>query len=666
MNTALELSIQQDDAESRGRNRCLLGQAYSEMGQLDKSLTQLELAIPDLETAREGRALRLALTLRADIERIQRKFEAMASDRARQEQYLATDPDRAGWVASKARDAAAQSNLAQAIDLYHQSAKLYATTAFPHLGQLAELEACALESVSRLSPACSSQHLQMGYQQIQSLQASIPALEGKYLWAKILRAEGKLDDARSVTTGLIDDLLFFQRSLPGVLGAWYLEARRDIFDFHMHLLLDSGVDNDQIAMDSLLALNRLSNIDLGRAAGTSKVGADGGNNESSSAFRVLLAQREQAGTTQAKEAVQRGIDLWLLAQNNASARKAGTGVANLRQQLLHLPADYSVLAYYFLDHRAYAWVGNAQGLTLHELGSDREIRNLVQKAHAGIRTFNQPSTGEELVSLGQLLIAPVQQELRFNVLFLGTGELSDFPLEALSIDDKPMIRSHRVVNILSINGLDRVVAHLNQAFAPHHLFLAGNPTIHSDRVQPLAGAARELAAIQKRFHDQDIVLVQGTDLTRHALDSKAFNSADLIHIASHATIDREYPELSRIMVSGSAENPLEFVTPAELSQELIHARLVVLSACSTVGLNRFEYDSDLGFVTRFLQLGSPHVMASLWPISDQATAEFLTEFYAQLASSRNVPSALRVTKLKLINAGQAGINQWAAFQLFSQ
>ena len=666
LNRALELSTEHHWSENSGRNRLFLAQAYREMGQPEKSMGQLELAISDFEVAHDGRGLDRALALRADLNRLQQHFETMASDRARQEQYLATDADRAGWLASKARDAEAESNVEQAINLFRQSAELYATTPFPELGQLGILRACWLEAVRQRTPACSTEQLQAGHRQIQMMQASIPALEGKYLWAHLLADEGESEAARSVMTALIDDILFFRQSLPGVLGAWYLDARRELFDFHVQLLLDSGAAPEALAFDTLSVLDHLSNSDLDRtviAPASTAVGSDTGSLEE---FRLLLAQREQAKTTEAREAAQRGIDLWLLTSNKEGVGKASANSTGLREQLRQLPADLSILTFRFLEHQAFAWVGNAQSLSLVELGPGEPIQGLIKKANAGIRTFNHQTTQAEMARLGDLLIAPIQKQLRFTVLFLGAGELSDFPLEALVIEGEPMIRKHRVINILSAGGLDQVVAHLDRPFVPRQLFLAGNPDIESEGLQPLAGAARELSTIQQRFHNQDITLIQGEDLNRQALESAAFNTADLIHIASHATIDREYPELSRITLSSGAGNAVEFITPAELNYGPIAAQLVVLSACSTVGLNRFEYDSNLGFVSKFLQMGSEHVMASLWPVSDQATAEFLADFYAQQASGQDIASALRATKLKLLDAGPAGVNQWAAFQLFSQ
>ena len=672
LNQALELSKDQERAESRARNRLLLGHVYREMGQPDKSLVNLELSLPDLEISRNGRGLKRAWALSADINRQSRRFEIMRADRVRQAQYLATDPDRAEWLASKARDAEAEADFVSAIGLYRRSSDLFASTAFWQLGQLALLKACVLEVRIKPRPACLADALAEVYEAIQSMQASIHSLEGKYLWAQLHFLQGNMDAARSIMAELVEDMQFYRYRLPGVLGAWYWEARREIFDFYMDLNLQAGADQDDIAFESFMALNGLRSAGWLETSGNSTSTVEspetqGHKKNSADELRVLIAQREQADSTEALEAAQRRIDQFFLASGDGNRpQEVETDETDLHRQLKNLSDDWSVLSYYFSGWQAFAWTGNNQGLTLHKLDSGKEILALIKNTKANIRTINNRSLNGELAKLGAHLIAPVQHELRFNVLFIGAGVLSDFPLEALIHEQEFMLRNHRVLNVMSGLKLDQTVANVASPFKPHRIFLAGNPTDPSGGFQELGGTAEELAVIQTRFQGEQIKLFEGRDLNLPALNGDDFRSAELIHIASHATIDLEYPELSRIILSGAGESSTDFFTPADLDGRQISARLVVLSACSTVGLNRFEYDSNLGFVSEFLQNGSSHVMASMWPIPDRATAQFISGFYQEIFLTSNPATALRNTKLKMINAGQTGVNQWAAFQLFSK
>ena len=69
-----------------------------------------------------------------------------------------------------------------------------------------------------------------------------------------------------------------------------------------------------------------------------------------------------------------------------------------------------------------------------------------------------------------------------------------------------------------------------------------------------------------------------------------------------------------------------YVTPADLEGMTLAARLVVLSACETVGVNRFDFDNRLAFVTQLLRQSEALVVASLWPVSDGVTASLMADF----------------------------------------
>ena len=146
----------------------------------------------------------------------------------------------------------------------------------------------------------------------------------------------------------------------------------------------------------------------------------------------------------------------------------------------------------------------------------------------------------------------------------------------------------------------------------------------------------------------------------------AFSGADLIHIASHGTIDFEYPELSRLILSGQPYGGTpDYLTPLDIRQVSIKADLVVLSACETTGHNNFHFDSHLGFVSEFLQMGAGAVIASLWPVSDQNTHKFMVNFYSALLEGAQIPDALIRTKREHLHTLQgSSIRNWASFQIY--
>jgi len=94
--------------------------------------------------------------------------------------------------------------------------------------------------------------------------------------------------------------------------------------------------------------------------------------------------------------------------------------------------------------------------------------------------------------------------------------------------------------------------------------------------------------------------------------------------------------------------------------------LVVLSACQTgLGKNRGG-EGVLGLRRAFVMAGSEHLVMSLWSVSDKATQELLSDFYARYTKTGNPDQALREAQRAFLKqARKTGKRQnpfyWAAF-----
>lgn len=89
---------------------------------------------------------------------------------------------------------------------------------------------------------------------------------------------------------------------------------------------------------------------------------------------------------------------------------------------------------------------------------------------------------------------------------------------------------------------------------------------------------------------------------------------------------------------------------------LINTDLVILSSCdSGLGYN--------GLVKAFFEAGTSTVIASLWEVSDNFTAEFMLQLYDELLKGILVSKALRNTKLKFIDLGYSA-KFWSSFEVY--
>jgi CHAT domain-containing protein len=82
----------------------------------------------------------------------------------------------------------------------------------------------------------------------------------------------------------------------------------------------------------------------------------------------------------------------------------------------------------------------------------------------------------------------------------------------------------------------------------------------------------------------------------------------------------------------------------------LNAQLVTLSACETALGKKVEGEGVRGLSTAFLFAGAKNVIASLWKVSDESTAELMIEFYTELLSGKDKATSLRLAKLRLIKS----------------
>ena len=140
---------------------------------------------------------------------------------------------------------------------------------------------------------------------------------------------------------------------------------------------------------------------------------------------------------------------------------------------------------------------------------------------------------------------------------------------------------------------------------------------------PLAGARSEGEILERHFRDP-ILLPE-----REATDEKVRNAmgrTNLHHLSTHGVHDFHHPERSGVMLAHQRRLTLDALLSSAVSIE--HLRLVVLSACES-GLSgiRKAPDELIGLPAGFLHAGATCVLASHWPVRDDATLLLISAFY---------------------------------------
>ncbi len=152
----------------------------------------------------------------------------------------------------------------------------------------------------------------------------------------------------------------------------------------------------------------------------------------------------------------------------------------------------------------------------------------------------------------------------------------------------------------------------------------------------------------------------GQDMQKRYLSASWRRGAPLLHLATHAEIDAESPDRSRILFAG------DYLHQEEVYDlDLRGVDLVTLSACDTARGKFVRGESVQAFSQAFLAAGAGAVVSSLWRVADGPTADFMKQFYYELARGESKAGALRLAKLRFLRSGSPVSHQryWAAFVL---
>ncbi len=387
-------------------------------------------------------------------------------------------------------------------------------------------------------------------------------------------------------------------------------------------------------------------------------------------------------------------------------------------QELILEDDQTMLLEYFLgDQASYVWAITHNGVKVFDLPKAEVITDAVRKVYDVISTEPANDTDSRLnkatAELGEIVLGPLAGQLNASrVIVVADGALNYVPFQLLPAPSgkrEPLVANYEVINTPSASVLGQIrqekqnrrpsssilAAFGDPVFASNYAQFKNSTSsevlaaVKTDKAEPWRRAWRdiELSAdsldpsviqplIYSKFELRNLrdiagpgsLVARGFDASRQVLENTDLSKYAILHFATHGLLNPNSPELSGFflsMVDTAGKFQDGFISMQDVYSLHAPVDLVVLSACRT-GLGKDVRGEGLIGLTRgFMHAGASSVVASLWKVDDEATAELMKHFYSNMLQKGMRPAeALRTAQNTLRQNPQwESPHFWAGFTL---
>ena len=351
-----------------------------------------------------------------------------------------------------------------------------------------------------------------------------------------------------------------------------------------------------------------------------------------------------------------------------------------------------------------------------------DLKNLTESVEA-LRDGLKNQTGEENVKslekqLGEKLLSPFEVMLKNKrrLIISPDGPLAFLPFEILSINGQHLIDRHDVSYTPSLSVLalikERDIAY-GKVDGRHQLFAMGGAEYNAAsgvkasrsksrdatnsrnaitflhrslkdgdasgkafrlldiNWESLPGTEKEVKAVASIFGPRESAVIVGQKASESELQrlnkTKELAKYRYLLFSTHGYVSPEEPALSAIVLSQTDTTPVAdgYVTASEWPSYDLRSDLIVLSACDTGSGKIMQGEGVLGLPYALYVAGNKNLLLTLWPIADDATQEFMLEFFTRLQSGDSASGALSAVKRKFAQSARyAHPSYWAPFVLY--
>jgi len=293
--------------------------------------------------------------------------------------------------------------------------------------------------------------------------------------------------------------------------------------------------------------------------------------------------------------------------------------------------------------------------------------------------LSSPGSLGEFVSdvqkVSAVILKPVEGKLSKGkkLIVIPDGYLNGIPFALLSKSEQryePLMADHEVLVFPSVSYMVYQRSQKKQERYEKSFFGLGDPAYGSftipeeyrDESQtfyekavnefqafaPLPETKVEVENIASLFPAHTTTKLYGNHANKSSIKSHPLTRYQYLHFATHGILGNQIPGIYEpALVLAAGPSPLDsFLTMSDVEGLKVNSEIAVLSACDTGSGKYYTGEGVMGLGRGFLLAGSKSVLVSLWPISSDATVEFMTIFYKHLLSKRTKSQSLRLTQLQ--------------------
>ena len=234
-----------------------------------------------------------------------------------------------------------------------------------------------------------------------------------------------------------------------------------------------------------------------------------------------------------------------------------------------------------------------------------------------------------LSTLYDTIIEPIHDLLLDSeLIFVPEGPLCLAPFAAFKDpDSKYLCESFKIRLAPSLTSLKMIADCPLDYHRNTGALLVGDPLTE---LSPLPCAREEVEMIGKMLNSTPLI---GTQATKDEV-LRRLGSVALVHMAAHGNM-----ETGDIALASNEGVKEDILTMRDVLRVQIRARLVVLSCCHSAR-GEIKAEGVVGIARAFLGAGARSVLVSLWAIDDEATLEFMKNFYQNVVKGRSASEAL--------------------------